>query len=87
MAETQLHVLKIAKGSDVDLGRVLVEPLAEDITVVDDMNHRGFAPYGCLAEVRQGGVCLPGLLEDMPSAMGQVSAHTFDICSEGLCKA
>ena len=63
-----------------------LEPLAEDIAVVDDLNHRGFVPYGCLEEVGQSGVCLPRLLEDMPSAMGQISAHDLDIWSECLCK-
>ena len=71
-------------GPVADLARVFFEPLAEDITVVDDLNHRGFVPDGCLEEVGQGGVCLPRLLEDMPSAMGQVSAHDPDIWSEGL---
>ena len=69
-----------------DLGRVsFVEPLAEDIAVVDDLNHRGFVPDGCLKEVGQCGVCLPRLFEDMPSAMGQASAHDLDIWIEGLC--
>ena len=63
------------------------EPLAEDIAVVDELNHRGFVPDGCLGEVLQGGVCLPRLLEDMPSAMGQVSAHDLDIWSVGVCKS
>ena len=71
-------------GPVADLGRVLFEPLAEDIAVVYDLNHRGFVPDGCLKEVRQGGGCLPRLLEDMPSAIGQVSAHDLDIWSEGL---
>ena len=71
-------------GLAADLGRVLFEPLAEDIAAVDDLIHRGFAPDGCLEEVGQGGVCLPRLLEDMPSAIGQVSAHDLDMWSEGL---
>ena len=75
-------------GTAAALGRVLFEQLAEDIAVVYDMNHRGFVPDGCLEESGQGGVCLPRLLEDMPSliAMGQVSAYDLDIWSEGLCK-
>ena len=73
-------------GLVADLGRVLFEPLAEDIAVVDDLSHRGFVPDGCREEVGQGGVCLPRLPEDTPSAMGQVSAHYLDILSEGLCK-
>jgi hypothetical protein len=73
-------------GPAAELGRVLFEPLAENIGVVGDLNHRGLVPDGCLEEVGQGGVCLPRLLEDMPSAMGQVSAHDIDIWSEGLCK-
>jgi hypothetical protein len=73
-------------GLVADLARVFFEPLAEDIAVVDDLNHRGFVPDGCLEEVGQGWVCLPRLLEDMPSATGQVSvsAHYLDIWSEGL---
>ena len=35
-------------GPVADLGRVLFEPLAEYITVVDDLNHRGFVLDGCL---------------------------------------
>ena len=73
-------------GLAADLGRVLFEPLAEDIAVVDDLNHRSFVPDGCLEEVGQGGVCLPRLLEDMPSAMGQASAHYLLIWNAGLCK-
>ena len=47
-------------GLAADLGRVFCEPLAEDITVVYYLNHRGFCvPDGCLEEVGQGGVCLP----------------------------
>ena len=71
-------------GLVADLARVLFEPLAEDITVVEDLNRRGFVPDGCLEEVGQGGVCLPRLLEDLPSALDQVSAHDPDIWSEGL---
>ena len=63
----------------------LFEPLAEDIAVVDDLNHRGLVPDGCLEDVGQGGVCLPRLLEGTPSAMGHVSAHDLDIWNEGLC--
>ena len=48
-------------GHVADLGRALFEPLAEDITVVDELNHRGVVPDGCLEEVLQGGVCLPRL--------------------------
>ena len=73
-------------GPAADLGRVVFEQLAEDIVVVDDLNHRGFVPDGCLEEVGKGGVCLPRILEDMPSAMGQVSAHDLDMWSEGICK-
>ena len=36
--------------SAADLGRVLFEPLAEDIAVANGLNHRGFMPYGCLKE-------------------------------------
>ena len=72
-------------GPAADLGRVSFEPLAEYIAVVDDLNHRGFVPYGCLEEVVRGGVCLPFVLEDMPSAMCLVSAHYIEISSEGLC--
>ena len=67
-------------GLAADLGRVLFEPLAEYITVVGDLNARGFVPDGFLEEVGQGGVCLPRLPQDMASAMGHVSAHYLDIC-------
>ncbi|MFM7983249.1 MAG: hypothetical protein ACKPKO_28405, partial [Candidatus Fonsibacter sp.] len=60
-----------------DLGRVLFEPLAEHVTVVDDLNHRGCVRDGCLDEVGRGGVCLPRLFQDMPSASGQVSAPRY----------
>ena len=73
-------------GLSADPRRELFEPLAEDIAMVDGLNHRGFVPDGCLEEVGHGGVCLPRLLGDMPSAMGQVSAHDLDIWSAGLCK-
>ncbi|MFM7978560.1 MAG: hypothetical protein ACKPKO_04525 [Candidatus Fonsibacter sp.] len=73
-------------GPAADLGKVLFETLVEDITVVNDLNQRGFVTYGCPEEVGQGGVCLRRLLQDMPNAMGQDLAHYIDILSAGLCK-
>ena len=70
-------------GPAADLGRVVFDPLAEDIAVVDDLNHRGIVPNGCLEEVGQGGVCLQVLLEDTPIVLGQVSAHDIAMWSEG----
>ena len=43
LAETQVGGMWGA-GPAADLGTVLFEPLAEDITVVDDLSHRGFVP-------------------------------------------
>ena len=73
-------------GPAADLGRVLFETLAEVIAVVDDLNHRGCVPDSCLEEVGQGGVCLPRLIEDMPSAMSQVSAHDLDMWNEASAR-
>ena len=49
-------------GLVADVGRVLFEPLAEDIAVVDDLNPRGFVPDGCLEVVGQGGVACQGFM-------------------------
>ena len=49
-------------GPAADLGRVFVEPLAEDNAVVDDLNHQGVVPYGFLEEVGQCGSACQGFL-------------------------
>ena len=76
----------VGSGPAVDLGRVLFEPLAEDIAVVDYLSHRGFVPDGCLKRLDKVGSACQGFLRTCLAQLAKCQPTILTFGTKGPCK-